>query len=53
MSSFPNINSLMIEDENERKYLSALDFIKYGGGMTIIGFLVTVSWGYMFMQWLL
>lgn len=50
MSSFPNINSLMIEDENERKYLSPVDFIKYGGGMTIIGFAVTVTWGYLLMS---
>ena len=50
MSSFPNINSLMIEDENERKYLKPMDFLKYGGGMTVIGFVSTVTVGYLIMQ---
>eukprot|EP01135_Chromosphaera_perkinsii_P002521 Nk52_evm37s224 gene=Nk52_evmTU37s224 len=47
MSSFPNINSLFIEDDFERTYLSVSDYIQHGTTFTIILYLLNISWGFL------
>lgn len=47
MTSFPNINSLLAEDDYGRPYLQVADFLKYGGifsGITL-AMLITVGFG--------
>eukprot|EP00123_Amoebidium_parasiticum_P014325 comp22443_c0_seq1/m.33709 comp22443_c0_seq1/g.33709 ORF comp22443_c0_seq1/g.33709 comp22443_c0_seq1/m.33709 type:complete len:792 (-) comp22443_c0_seq1:35-2410(-) len=49
MSSFPNINSLMMEDEQEQKYLTPADFMKFGGTFSVMAFVGTITWGFLWM----
>ena len=47
MTSFPNINSLLAEDDYGRPYLHVADFLKYGGifsGITLV-MLITMGYG--------
>jgi len=49
MSSFPNVNSLYMEDDFGMNYLKVVDFIKAGGPMTGILLLLVLTFGYFLM----
>ena len=52
MTSFPNINSLLAEDDYGRPYLEVADFLKYGGmfsGATLV-LLITLGFGLIKLQ---
>jgi len=49
MSSFPNVNSLYIEDDFGATYLKARDFIIAGGIMTIVIVVLDLTLGYILM----
>lgn len=44
ISSFPNVNSLLAEDEQARPYLEPKDFLLPGGIMTVVGILQLISY---------
>ena len=43
MTSFPNMNSLLAEDDFQRPYLAVKDFLKYGGAFSVITFVLLVT----------
>lgn len=46
MSSFPNINSLMVEDKHGRKYVTALTIVKFGTPFSLITAVLIMTMGY-------
>ncbi len=49
MSSFPNINSLLFEDDYGKPYLSAMHFLKHGTPLSLFNLAMIVSLGYALM----
>jgi len=47
MSSFPNVNSLLVEDDYKTPYLHAQDFILHGTAISIMVFLLLNSVAYL------
>jgi hypothetical protein len=45
-TSFPNTNAVLSVDDYQRRYLTAWDFIKFGGPVTVAVFVLVISWGY-------
>jgi di/tricarboxylate transporter len=50
MSSFPNINSLLIEDDNGTPYLHSIDFIKHGTPMALIALILICTLGFVLVE---
>jgi anion transporter len=46
MTSFPNINSLLAEDDYGRPYLTVSDFLKYGGIFSTVTLIMLITVGY-------
>ncbi len=46
MSSFPNINSLLIEDDNGVPYLHAVDFLKHGTPIALVTLVLICTLGF-------
>lgn len=49
MSSFPNVNSLLVEDDFNRPFLHPIDFIKHGSVISTILLAMTATIGYALM----
>eukprot|EP01116_Phalansterium_solitarium_P005291 TRINITY_DN1680_c0_g1_i4.p1 TRINITY_DN1680_c0_g1~~TRINITY_DN1680_c0_g1_i4.p1 ORF type:complete len:720 (-),score=201.48 TRINITY_DN1680_c0_g1_i4:270-2429(-) len=47
MTSFPNVNALMLENELQQPYVKVVDFIRYGGPFTLLLMVLLLSFGYM------
>lgn len=47
MSSFPNANSLLVDDDFGRNFLHPMDFIKHGSAISVIILTALCSVGYM------
>jgi len=46
MSSFPNANSLLVDDDFGRPFLHPMDFIKHGTAISVACFVTLCSVGY-------
>lgn len=46
MSSFPNVNSLLVDDDFGRPFLHAVDYLKQGSAVSIMVFAALASFGY-------
>jgi len=46
MSSFPNINSLLIEDDNGTPYLHSTDYLTHGSVISLVCFILVSTLGY-------
>lgn len=46
MSSFPNANSLLVDDDFGRNFLHPMDFIKHGSAISVIVFGALCTIGY-------
>ncbi|KAH3745894.1 plasma membrane phosphate transporter Pho87 [Pelomyxa schiedti] len=46
ISSFPNLNSISLQDEHGDPYLTTLDFIKVGVPLTLVAFVCSISINY-------
>lgn len=47
MSSFPNVNSLLLEDDYGNPYLHVVDFLKFGGPFSVIVVFILLTAGYL------
>lgn len=52
MSSFPNANSLLVDDDFGRPFLHPLDYLKHGTAISIVVFaaLATIGYGLCFLM---
>ena len=50
MTSFPNINSLLALDLQERPYLVVADFLRHGLPLSLLMVLLLDSWGFLLMS---
>ena len=46
MSSFPNVNSLLVDDDFGRPYLHAMDFLRHGTPVSVGLLLLLCTVGY-------
>lgn len=46
MSSFPNVNSLLVDDDFGRPFLHPMDFLKHGTAISILVFSMLATVGY-------
>jgi len=53
MTSFPNVNSMLLEDARGQPYLRVKDFVQYGGPITLMIILLLSTFGFVLMEILL
>lgn len=46
MSSFPNANSLLVDDDFNRPFLHPIDYLKHGTAVSVMVFLTLCTFGY-------
>eukprot|EP00008_Paramoeba_atlantica_P004307 CAMPEP_0201483598 /NCGR_PEP_ID=MMETSP0151_2-20130828/7800_1 /ASSEMBLY_ACC=CAM_ASM_000257 /TAXON_ID=200890 /ORGANISM="Paramoeba atlantica, Strain 621/1 / CCAP 1560/9" /LENGTH=76 /DNA_ID=CAMNT_0047866813 /DNA_START=278 /DNA_END=508 /DNA_ORIENTATION=+ len=49
MTSFPNVNAILMEDHKGDSFVKVKHFAQYGGFMTFVFMLEMATWGYFVM----